>query len=103
MADSLVSKLRRTCGLVSPEPFQPVSGSGRCGCCRSNSSSQRPALALPDCVVLRSISEMRAIVIDTLVAKGPRQIKAACPIAFIVLDRPSFLDGGGAQMNSTIS
>src|SRR6478672_4918794 len=50
----------RTCVLVSPEPFQPVSGSGRNACCRSNSRSQRPALALPDWVVLRSVSEMRA-------------------------------------------
>src|SRR4051794_10700189 len=72
MAASLVWKLMRTWVLVSPLPFQPVSGSGRCASCRSNSSSQRPALALPDWVVLRSSSEMRATVIAAEVAKcGP--------------------------------
>src|SRR4051812_16838287 len=67
----------RTCGRVSPEPFHPVSGSGRSGSCRSNSSSQRPELALPDCVVLRSSSEMRAMVIARALAKQAGQIKSA--------------------------
>ena len=60
--DALLAKFSRTCGLVSPEPFHPVSGSGRSGSHRSNSSSHLPALALPDWVVLRSSSEMRAMV-----------------------------------------
>src|SRR6476660_6072144 len=100
MAASLVWKLRRTGGRVSLEPFQPVSGSGRSGSCRSNSSSQRPVLALPDWVVLRSSSEMRAIVIVARRGKvrPVNQGGFMCGAVLVVLNRPSFLsDEGGAH------
>ena len=90
----------RTCGWVSPDPFQPVSGSGRCGSRRSNSSSHCPALALPDWVALRSSSEMRAVVMRSDVAKSALRIKAIdmCASAFAVLNRSSFLKHeGGAN------
>ena len=67
---------RRTWVLVSPDPAQPVSGSGRSGCSRSNSSVQLPSLALPDWVVRRCSSMMRAVVMARRWRKRRGEIKS---------------------------